>query len=162
MKHGSRSLLLLGVLAGILGTGGVSRPRAQSALPDKPVQVDTEEARRKIETAIAPYVEKAHKTYAEAKARFLAGLPARHTFLVTTVLIDPGGAAYEVVFVKVDKIAEGKVRGTIANELFVVKSFKGGDVHTCLESEILDWTIIRPDGSEEGNVVGNFLDTYRP
>jgi hypothetical protein len=26
------------------------------------------------------------------------------------------------------------------------------------ESELVDWLISRPDGSEEGNVVGKFLD----
>jgi hypothetical protein len=30
------------------------------------------------------------------------------------------------------------------------------------EAELLDWLITKPDGSEEGNVVGKFLDTYRP
>ena len=158
MVSPARFLLLVGILA----FTGMTGLRAQSALPDKPVDVRTAEARHKIEAAIAPFVAKARKTYPEAKARFLAGLPSRHTFLVTTTLVDPGGASFEIVFLKVDKIAEGKITGTIANELFVVKTFKGGDVHTCLESEILDWTIVRPDGSEEGNVVGNFLDTYRP
>ena len=28
--------------------------------------------------------------------------------------------------------------------------------------EVLDWTISKPDGTEEGNFVGKFLDTYRP
>ncbi len=30
------------------------------------------------------------------------------------------------------------------------------------EDELLDWLISKPDGSEEGNVVGKFLDTYGP
>jgi hypothetical protein len=29
-------------------------------------------------------------------------------------------------------------------------------------SALLDWLITRPDGTEEGNVVGKFIDTYRP
>ena len=30
------------------------------------------------------------------------------------------------------------------------------------ESDVLDWTISKPDGTEEGNFVGKFLDTYKP
>ena len=33
---------------------------------------------------------------------------------------------------------------------------------TMPEDELIDWTIVHPDGSEEGNVVGKFLDTLRP
>ena len=29
-----------------------------------------------------------------------------------------------------------------------------------MRQSVIDWTIVMPDGSEEGNVVGNFLDTY--
>lgn len=28
------------------------------------------------------------------------------------------------------------------------------------ETDMLDWPITRPDGTEEGNFVGKFLDTY--
>jgi hypothetical protein len=28
--------------------------------------------------------------------------------------------------------------------------------------ELVDWMIARPDGSEEGNEVGKFMDTYVP
>jgi hypothetical protein len=29
------------------------------------------------------------------------------------------------------------------------------------ETEVMDWLISHPDGSEEGNFVGKFLDTYQ-
>jgi hypothetical protein len=32
---------------------------------------------------------------------------------------------------------------------------------TVPESEVLDWTIARPDGSEEGNFIGKYLDSHR-
>ncbi|MBK7538639.1 MAG: hypothetical protein IPI49_25370 [Myxococcales bacterium] len=35
-----------------------------------------------------------------------------------------------------------------------------GDPVQFSEQEVEDWTISRPDGSEEGNVVGKFLDTW--
>jgi hypothetical protein len=33
---------------------------------------------------------------------------------------------------------------------------------TVQEKDVYDWTISRPDGSEDGNYVGKFLDTYHP
>jgi hypothetical protein len=37
-----------------------------------------------------------------------------------------------------------------------------GDRYATAEAELLDWLIAKPDGAEEGNVVGKFLDTYQP
>ena len=34
--------------------------------------------------------------------------------------------------------------------------------YTLPDSEVVDWMFSKPDGSEEGNVVGKFLDTYKP
>jgi hypothetical protein len=38
---------------------------------------------------------------------------------------------------------------------------KNGDPHTFSESEVIDWLISRADGTEEGNVVGKFLDEWQ-
>ena len=37
-----------------------------------------------------------------------------------------------------------------------------GQSYTFPEEDLIDWMVARPDGSEEGNVVGVFLDSYRP
>jgi hypothetical protein len=29
-------------------------------------------------------------------------------------------------------------------------------------ADLVDWMVARPDGSEEGNEVGKFMDTYEP
>jgi hypothetical protein len=42
-----------------------------------------------------------------------------------------------------------------------VKGFKNTDPHSFPESELIDWLISRPDGTEEGNVVGKFLDEWQ-
>lgn len=42
-----------------------------------------------------------------------------------------------------------------------VTGYKRGDPHDLPEAEIVDWLISRPDGSEEGNVVGKFLDEWQ-
>jgi len=39
---------------------------------------------------------------------------------------------------------------------------KSGQRITIPESKIDNWVIVRPDGTEEGNYVGKFLDHYKP
>ena len=94
-----------------------------------------------------------------ARARFLSGLPKGELFLVTTPLRDNNYA--EVVFVLVDRIEGTQIVGRIASRINLVKGFRNGDAYQLAESDILDWTITKPDGSEEGNFVGKFLDTYQ-
>jgi len=128
---------------------------------DDPVPISGNEATRKFDEAIKPYVEKARKTYPEAKKRFLAGLPPKHTFFVTTRLHDDTGA-FEQVFIAVKEIKNGRIKGLIWNDIQTVRGYKNGDSYEFPESEILDWLIAKPDGTEEGNFVGKFLDTYNP
>jgi hypothetical protein len=41
-----------------------------------------------------------------------------------------------------------------------VTSFQTGATYDLAESDIRDWTIQEPDGGEEGNCVGKFLDAH--
>lgn len=65
----------------------------------------------------------------------------------------------EDVFVVVDAIKDGKVTGRIANIPENVTNYRQGQQITVPESEIRNWVIVRPDGSEEGNLVGKFLES---
>jgi hypothetical protein len=132
---------------------------APNAPKDKPVNAGESEAEQ-IEAAIKPYIEKARSTYPEAKARFLKGLPPKHSFFITTRLTD-ASKRIEQVFIAVHEIKEGKVSGVIASEIHLVSGYKIGDTYSFAESELIDWTISKPDGTEEGNFVGNFLDSYQ-
>jgi hypothetical protein len=111
--------------------------------------------------AMAPYVARARASYPEARERFRAGLPARHTFFVTTRLRDERGRE-EQVFVAVEGIVDGQVVGRIWSRVFVVEGYRLRQPYAFPESELVDWMVARPDGTEEGNVVGKFLDTYTP
>lgn len=128
---------------------------------DKPVDARGAEALRKFDEAIKPYVEKARKTYPEAKGRFLKGLSPKHTFFVTARLYD-GAGYFEQVFVAVKEIKDGRISGLIWSDIEVLKKYKKGDEYSLPESDILDWLITNPDGTEDGNFVGKFLDTYNP
>jgi hypothetical protein len=131
-----------------------------NAPPDKPVAT-TDEQRQKLESAIAPYVKKARQTLPGAKKKYLAGLPPGQIFYVTVRLYDPSGTS-EQVFVKVTSWKLDSIQGMIASDLTLLHNHAKGEKITCRESAILDWTISKPDGTEEGNFVGKFLDTYQP
>lgn len=134
---------------------------APNAPADKPVGFSNGQQHQELLKAVAPYVDQAKKSWPQAKENYLKGLPHRHVFFVTTELADLRGKR-EIVFVEVRKIENGIVTGLIANEISRVSGFKQGQSHTVPEGEIWDWTISKPDGSEEGNVVGKFLETYKP
>jgi uncharacterized protein YegJ (DUF2314 family) len=141
------------------GQDGSGRTQASAPPQDKPIQVKSEELRR-YEEAIRPSVEKARKTYPEAKKRFLAGLPRGYAFYLTAQLRDKTGR-YEQTFIEVREIKDTTVKGIIANDITLVSGYEIGDEYSFPESEILDWTITAPDGTEEGNFVGKFLDEYQ-
>ncbi|HET9711231.1 MAG TPA: hypothetical protein VFP64_05095 [Pyrinomonadaceae bacterium] len=133
---------------------------SQQPKQDKPISAAESEALQ-IEAAIKPYIEKARTTYPQAKARFLSGLPPKHTFFITTRLYD-SLKRFEQVFVAVKEIKDGRISGVIATEIHLVSGYREGDAYSFPESELIDWTISKPDGTEEGNFVGNFLDSYQP
>jgi hypothetical protein len=135
-------------------------PAPAKAPQDEPIASRSEKDAQALEEAIKPYVEEARKTYPEAKARFLAGLPAKQGFYVSTRLTDSKGRK-EQAFIRVDKIADGYIDGKIRSRLRGVEGFKYGDSYRFPEKDLVDWVILRPDGTEEGNVVGKFLDNYR-
>jgi hypothetical protein len=128
--------------------------------PDRPVNL-SKEGFSEYEKAIAPYIAKARATYPAAKERFLAGLPKGERLYVRTPLIDSTGKR-EDSFVQVESIKDGAITGLIASELTVVGEFKQGQRLTIPEAKIDNWLISHPDGTEEGNEVGKFLDTYQP
>lgn len=133
---------------------------APNAPKDKPISAEDAEA-QKIEAAMKPFIEQARTTYPEAKARFLKGLPSRHTFFITTRLYDVT-KRFEQVFIAVKEIKDGRITGVIASEIRLVSGYEEGDAYSFPESELFDWTISKPDGTEEGNFVGKFLDSYQP
>jgi len=131
---------------------------APNAPQDKPQSVATD-AMAAFETAIAPHIAQAKKTYPSAKSKFQSGLPDGYSFFVTTRLYD-GSGTFEQVFIAVRSIEDGVISGRIWSDIRRVRGYKQGDSYSFSEADILDWLITHPDGSEEGNFVGKFLDTY--
>ena len=110
---------------------------------------------------LEPYVQQARDSYPAAKQRFLGGLPPRETFFVTVRLSD-SLEHHEQVFVAVDSIVGDRIAGRLWSQIDLVRGFRLRQPYVTTEREIVDWLIAKPDGTEEGNIVGKFLDTYRP
>jgi hypothetical protein len=110
---------------------------------------------------MAPYVARARASWPGAKARYLAGLPRQTGFFVTARLRDLHGRQ-EQVFIAVDTLRSDSIFGRIWSEISLVEGFHLRQRYSLPEADLIDWLITKPDGTEEGNVVGIFLDTYRP
>ena len=130
-----------------------------NAPKDKQVAVHSTSDLERLHKAMAPYVAQARSSYPNAKERFLNGLPKGQHFFVTTRLRDRGGKE-EQVFVAVNSIQSGLIEGTIFSPIQIVSGFRYKQRYSFSEADLIDWLITYPDGSEEGNVVGRFLDTY--
>lgn len=127
--------------------------------PDKTLHADSPDRIRRLDEAIKPLIEEARKTLPEAKAKYLKGLSTGERFSITTKLRDDIGN-FEQVFVFVDQWNGTTISGTLGNDV-KLRGFKRGDKLKVEEKDVLDWTISKPDGTEEGNVIGKFLDTWK-
>ncbi len=151
--------LLLFSLSMFYPTPSISQKLSPNAPPDKPVQATNAQV-QEFEEAIAPYVKKAKQTLPKAKKKFQKGLHAGEVFFVTTRIYET--SKFEQVFIKVNSWDRDTIRGILASDVSLLPTHKKGEEISCKESEVIDWTISKPDGSEEGNFVGKFLDTYKP
>jgi uncharacterized protein YegJ (DUF2314 family) len=131
---------------------------SKDAPSDKAHHVEGTDQQKQYEQMVAPYIEQALRTLPNAKQRFLTGLPHSEVFFLVTRIYDSDGR-FEQVFVRVKKWDNDKIKGTIANDLYTVKDFHNGQLIEFKEKDILDWLISKPDGTEEGNFIGRFLDT---
>jgi len=157
MKKNIALLIAFGTMT-LCTFGQNNAPVSVNAPKDKPIDIVSSEQTKQIDKQIAPYVEKAKKTLPGAKTRFKKGLGQGEAFFLTTRIFDKNGK-YEQVFIRVKSREGENITGTIANPLNVVKEYKSGQVITMQEKNILDWLITKPDGTEEGNFVGNYLDS---
>jgi hypothetical protein len=145
-----------------LATSQQSTPQLSPNAPkDRPVETAQRCIWNAMEAAMQPYIAQARATWPAAKQRYTAGLPPRQTFFVTALIVDDSDRR-EQVFIAVDSIQSGKISGKIWNRVDIVHGYRLGDRYTFPESELRDWLIAKPDGSEEGNYVGKFLDGYEP
>lgn len=100
---------------------------------------------------------RARATWPSARDRFLGGLGDGHALYAVTKVRDSAGR-FEQIFVEVTGVEHGRIIGRIASEIKTVAGFDLHDPIRFEEQTLVDWAISRPDGSEEGNLVGKFMD----
>ena len=154
----TRGLVIGGLFAAACAIAGAQGLLAPNAPKDVPVAATAASA-PELWDAIAPYVAQARASYPQAKGRWLAGLPRGERFFVTVPLTDSAGHC-EQVFVVVQAIADGRIEGRITNDIALVQGYRNGQAITVPETALVDWLISKPDGSEEGNLVGKYLDAH--
>ena len=142
-------------------TGIAQEPYVSPDAPrDDPLSIQNFEERDDFLKTIEPCVREARRTYARARARFLAGLPPKHGFFVVIRLSDDHDR-FEQVFVAVDRIEDGAIEGRIWSPVHMLGGYTPGAPLSVLEKEIVDWVITKPDGGEEGNLIGKYIDRVR-
>lgn len=112
------------------------------------------------ETALADPVREALRTLPQAKKKFLAGLPAGDQFLLSVRV-----AASDTSF----RQASARVLGWRGNTVQALLLPTAADSATPTEpmpvsfpeTAVVDWTLLRASGREEGNYVGRYTDTAR-
>ena len=132
-----------------------------NAPDDRPVSATAVCQWQAMLKAMAPYVAQARRTYPDARRRFVGRAQPVRPLFVTTQLHDAKGH-HEQVFVAVDSIVGARIFGTLSSPINVVQGYRYRQPYNFDDSELLDWTFASPDGSEEGNVVGKFIETYTP
>lgn len=154
-------LALTGALCLFISTAAAAEDAqlAPNAPKDKLFSIEQGQADT-MRRLLAPLIAQARATYPATKQHFLAGLPPGQILFVTAPLRDSRGVQ-ERAFIRVQRIENGRIYGTIANDLMAIHERRLGDRYDLPEEELIDWTIAKPDGTEDGNLVGKFLDTYQ-
>ncbi len=132
---------------------------ASNAPVDKPQAAQGAEEIDAMQKALEPSIEHALATLPKAKKRFLAGMKKGEAFYLTISLKEEKNI--ERVFILITKWVGEEISGKIANDINVLKAYKMGQEINFKESDVVDWTITNPDGSEEGNYIGKFIDAQR-
>jgi uncharacterized protein YegJ (DUF2314 family) len=132
-----------------------STPAKDQAASDRAVHVTEAETNKAIDKLIS----QAKQGLPQVKERYVKGLLKEQNFFITTPIFD-SAKNQEHVFVKVLAWQGDKLTGVIGSKVNL-KGPQQGDKIEVNESDVEDWTIINKDGSQEGNLVGNYLSSLK-
>lgn len=101
-------------------------------------------------------LKEARRTLPQARQRYQRGLPAGTSFYLTARVLNEA-ATPEPVVLLVDSWQGPHITGRIMR--LAPNGFPTPGASANLdEAAVLDWIVLRPDGAEEGNFLGKFLD----
>ncbi len=154
--------ILTVLLSLLISFSALSQERvlSENAPEDNPISIDKNDQMKAFFIALEPYTKQALESYPGARMKFMKGLPKGESFFLTTRLKDNFGQI-EQVFVLVKSISDNVVSGVIFNDIQIVSGFRNGQRYSFPENEIIDWLITKPDGTEEGNFVGKYIDSIQ-
>ena len=111
------------------------------------------------ESALADPVREALRTLPQAKKKFLAGLPIGDQFLLS-VRVVATDTSFRQASARVLGWHGNTVQALLLPETSAATSAEPTPV-TFSETAVVDWTLLRASGREEGNYVGRYTDTAR-
>ena len=129
------------------------------APPDRPLDLDSA-AVLCVRRATAALTDRAQATLPGVVRRFQSGLPGDQEFSVTIRLYDNRGRE-EQVFVVIHEMRGDTLVGVLASDIRLVHGFAAGMGVLVLPAAVLDWTILHADGTEEGNLIGKWVDSIQ-
>ena len=130
---------------------------ANNAPRDAPLAAAGDTGVMRYVALVEPCRLKARAAFPAARRRYVDGLPAGQTFFVKTRLRDSAGHI-EDAFVAVDRAEVGRLTGRVWSQVLLVAGYQYGQSLSVADDEVIDWLISRPDGTEEGNWMGQLID----
>jgi hypothetical protein len=128
--------------------------------PEPPPLVTSSEAWPRAIAAMQPYVDRARASWPSARARF-GSFPLGHRLVVTARLTDILGRM-EHVTIQVDSVRDPVIHGRIQSEVGSVIGWRRGDLLSLDETDLIDWMIVGPTGTVDGDVVGRWFRARPP
>ncbi|MDB5267250.1 MAG: hypothetical protein JWP58_290 [Hymenobacter sp.] len=111
------------------------------------------------ETALADPVREALRTLPQAKKKFLAGLPIGDQFLLSVRVIATD-TSFRQASARVLGWHGNTVQALLLPETTTASTTPAEPTPvTFPETAVVDWTLLRASGREEGNYVGRYTDT---
>jgi len=108
----------------------------------------------KVDAILAPYTQQAKATLEIFNHKFSE--KEGNIFYVITKLREDERS--EQIFVKISKIEDNAYIGKIASQPLGKINFKFGDPIKVDIQDVIDWSIVKDNGEEEGNLLGKTLD----
>ncbi len=151
--------LLLAGMALLLTLPTIAQAPAPVVLTAATAPAGVRPALARDETALADPVREALRTLPQAKKKFLAGLPLGDQFLLSVRVI-----ATDTSFRQASARVLGWHGNTVQALLLPPADAAPKAEPTPVsfpETAVVDWTLLRASGREEGNYVGRYIDTSR-
>ena len=145
------SRFIIGALA-LLAAPALAQPARPVVLSTEPASAAGRRALAATNEELAGPMREAQRDLKQVRKRFQKGLPAGQQCLVTVRLVE-GDTVFRRVAARVLGWDDGRVQALVPTgqgDEMLPLSFP--------EAAVIDWTILRKDGREEGNYIGRYLD----